>query len=56
MVVSALGTVAMLQAGFNIPQIFLGLGVLNVAVVGVLFILLPEFLQRFVMWLRIKRS
>lgn len=56
MVVSALGTVAMLQAGFNIPQIFLGLGVLNVAIVGILFILLPEFVQRFAVWLRIKTN
>ena len=51
MVISAIGTVLLLQAGFSISQIFLGLGLLNIVVVGILFILLPEFLQRFVVWL-----
>ncbi len=51
-VVSALGTVAMLSAGFDIPQIFLSLGILTVVVMGTLFMLLPEFVQRFVVWLR----
>lgn len=54
MVISAIGTVLLLQAGFSISQIFLGLGLLNVVVVGILFILLPEFLQRFVVWLGLK--
>ena len=52
MVVSALGTVGMLQAGFSIAQIFLSLGLLNAVIVGILFMLLPEFLQRFAAWLR----
>jgi len=52
MVISALGTVAMLSAGFDIPQIFLSLGILTVVVMGTLFMLLPEFVQRFVVWLR----
>ncbi len=52
MVLSALGTVGMLQAGFSIAQIFLSLGLLNAVIVGILFMLLPEFLQRFAAWLR----
>jgi MFS family permease len=47
MVVSALATVGMLQAGFSIPQVFMSLGVLNAVLVGILFMLLPEFVQRF---------
>jgi len=54
MVVSALGTVGMLEAGFSIAEIFLSLGVLNAVIVGILFMLLPEFLQRFAVWLRFK--
>jgi MFS family permease len=55
MVVSALATVGMLQAGFSIPQIFMSLGVLNAVLVGILFMLLPEFVQRFAVWLRFKQ-
>ncbi len=55
MVISALGTVGMLHAGFSIPQIFLGLGVLNVFVTGTLFLLLPEFVERFKVWLHLNR-
>ncbi len=51
MVISAIGTVGLLKAGFSISQIFLGLGLLNVVVVGILFILLPEFVQRFLVWI-----
>ncbi|TGO03199.1 hypothetical protein PN36_10800 [Candidatus Thiomargarita nelsonii] len=42
MVVSALGTVGMLQAGFSIAQIFLSLGLLNAVIVGILFMLSTE--------------
>ena len=52
MVTSALGTVALLYVGFGIPDIFLSLGLLSAVVMGALFISLPEFLQRFRVWLR----
>ncbi|MCK5716623.1 MAG: MFS transporter [Thiomargarita sp.] len=52
MVISALSTVMMLHIGFSIPQIFLSLGVLNVVVAVFLFVRLPEFMQRFMAWLR----
>jgi hypothetical protein len=51
MVVSALGTVGMIQLGFSIPEIFLSLGLLSAIVTGTLFLMLPEFIQRFVVWL-----
>ncbi len=54
MVISAIGTVILLKIGFSIYQIFLCLGLLNIVVVGILFILLPEFLQRFIIWLGFK--
>ncbi|RKZ54835.1 MAG: hypothetical protein DRQ99_30855 [Candidatus Parabeggiatoa sp. nov. 3] len=52
MVISALATVGMLLLGFNIPQIFLFLGLLTIGVTGILFLLLPEFVQRFAVWVR----
>ncbi len=52
MVISALATVGMLLLGFNIPQIFLFLGLLTIGVTGILFLWLPEFIQRFKAWVR----
>ncbi|NJO17667.1 MAG: MFS transporter [Thioploca sp.] len=51
MVISALGIVGMIQLGFSIPQIFLSLGLLSAIVTGTLFLKLPEFTQRFKVWL-----
>jgi len=53
MVISAIGTVGMLQLGFSIPQIFLSLGGLSVIVTGTLFFLHPEFVERFGKWLHL---
>jgi len=50
MVISALGTVGMIQLGFSIPEIFLSLGVLSALITGTLFLILPEFIQRFMAW------
>jgi hypothetical protein len=44
----------MLHAGVSIPQIFLVAGILNIVVTSTLFMLLPEFWQRFAIWLRLK--
>jgi len=54
MVISALATVGMLSVGFSIPQIFLSLGVLSAVVTAMLFLLLPEFGERFIAWLQLK--
>ncbi|WP_460564406.1 MFS transporter, partial [Hydrogenophaga aquatica] len=50
MVVSAVITGALLQAGFTIPQVFLFLGVANAVVAFYIFMLVPEYLLRFVAW------
>jgi hypothetical protein len=50
MVASSLLAGALLGAGLSIPELFLALGLANAVVAGVLFIAVPEFLQRFVAW------
>ena len=50
MVVSAVITGALLKAGFTIPQVFLFLGVANAVVAFHIFMLVPEYLLRFVAW------
>ncbi len=51
MIVSALGVGALLGAGFTIPQVFLVVGLLNAVVAGYIFLLVPEYLLRFVAFL-----
>ena len=51
MVVSALMTGALLAAGFSIPQVFLTLALLNTLVGFYIFLLVPEYLLRFVAFL-----
>ncbi|WP_213958272.1 MULTISPECIES: MFS transporter [unclassified Variovorax] len=41
---------ALLKAGFTIPQIFLFTGIANALVAGYIFLLVPEYLLRFVSW------
>jgi 1-acyl-sn-glycerol-3-phosphate acyltransferase len=53
MVVSALVAMALLQAGFTIPEIFLTTALLNVLVALYIFTLVPEFLLRFLAWILI---
>jgi 1-acyl-sn-glycerol-3-phosphate acyltransferase len=53
MVVAALFGVAMLQAGGTIPQLFLAAAVLNAAVALYIYLLVPEFLMRFLAWILI---
>ena len=50
MVASAVITGALLKAGFTIPQVFLFLGVSNAVVAFYIFMLVPEYLLRFVAW------
>ena len=47
MIVSALGVGLLLQTGFSIPQIFLVVGLLNALVAFYIFMLVPEYLLRF---------
>ena len=48
MIVSSLGAGAMLGAGFTVPQVFLATGLLNALVGAYIFLLVPEYLLRFV--------
>ncbi|RMX03538.1 MFS transporter [Corticibacter populi] len=50
MVASALIAGALLQAGLSIPQLFLALAVANTIVAGYIFLLVPEYLLRFIAW------
>lgn len=48
MIVSAVMAGALLKAGLTIPQIFLVTGLLNAVVVAYIFLLVPEYLLRFI--------
>lgn len=48
MIVSSLMAGALLAAGFSVPQIFLVTGVLNAVVAAYIFLLVPEYLLRFI--------
>ncbi len=48
MIVSAVGVGALLAANFTIPQVFLITGLLNAVVAFYIFMLVPEYLLRFV--------
>ncbi|MGV3654688.1 MAG: MFS transporter [Noviherbaspirillum sp.] len=50
MVASALIAGILLQLGLSIPQIFLAVGLANAAVAGWIFLLVPEYLLRFIAW------
>jgi 1-acyl-sn-glycerol-3-phosphate acyltransferase len=53
MVVSAVVSVLLLNAGLSIPELLLTVALMNAAVAVFIFGLLPEFLMRFVVWLLI---
>ena len=53
MVVASLLSIAVLNIGFSIPELFLILAALNVVVAIYIYALLPEFLMRFIAWLLI---
>ncbi|MEE8055649.1 MAG: MFS transporter [Gammaproteobacteria bacterium] len=56
MVISAGMTIGLLSAGVTIPQVFLVVAMLNVVATGTVFIQIPEFVQRFLVWTRIARA
>ena len=51
MIVSSIGVGALLSAGFSIPQVFLIVGLLNAVVAFYIFLVVPEYLLRFLAWL-----
>ncbi|MDT0616794.1 1-acyl-sn-glycerol-3-phosphate acyltransferase, partial [Streptomyces lancefieldiae] len=50
MIASSVLAGALLGAGFSIPQIFLFTGIANALVAFYIFMLVPEYLLRFVAW------
>jgi 1-acyl-sn-glycerol-3-phosphate acyltransferase len=53
MVIASLMAIAVLNLGFSIPELFLILAALNVAVSIYIYSLLPEFMMRFLAWVLI---
>jgi 1-acyl-sn-glycerol-3-phosphate acyltransferase len=53
MVASAGIALGLLEAGLSIPELFLVTGVMNAAVALYIYLLVPEFLMRFLAWLLI---
>ena len=51
MIVSAGLAGAMLKAGATVPQVFLALGLANAVVAGYIFLVVPEYLLRFLAWI-----
>jgi 1-acyl-sn-glycerol-3-phosphate acyltransferase len=51
MIASALLAGALLSAGFTVPQLFLFVGIANAVVAAYIFLLVPEYLLRFIAWL-----
>lgn len=53
MIVASLMAMALLHAGLSIPELFLVVGLMNAAVAAYVYLLVPEFLMRFLCWLLI---
>jgi 1-acyl-sn-glycerol-3-phosphate acyltransferase len=51
MIASSVIAGALLKAGFGIPQIFLFVGIANAVVAFYIFLLVPEYLLRFLAWM-----
>jgi 1-acyl-sn-glycerol-3-phosphate acyltransferase len=51
MIASSVGAGALIGAGLTIPQVFLVMGLLNALVAFYVFLLVPEYLLRFVAWI-----
>jgi 1-acyl-sn-glycerol-3-phosphate acyltransferase len=50
MIASSILAGAMLALGASVPQIFLAVGIANIVVAGYIFLLVPEYLLRFIAW------
>jgi 1-acyl-sn-glycerol-3-phosphate acyltransferase len=53
MIVASLMGAGLLSAGLTIPQLFLVVALMNAAVAAYIYLLVPEFLMRFLAWLLI---
>ncbi len=53
MVMAALAAILLLKAGLSMPDLFLVTGLMNAAVALFIYLLVPEFLMRFLAWLLI---
>ncbi len=53
MLVAAAMATVLLKAGLTLPQLYLVVGIMNAAVALYIFLLIPEFLMRFVVWMLI---
>ena len=53
MVVASLMAAALLHTGLSLPQLYLVVGLLNAAVAVYIYLLVPEFLMRFIVWMLI---
>ena len=53
MVVASIMAAVLLSAGLTLPQLFLVVGIMNMAVALYIFLLVPEFLMRFLVWMLI---
>jgi 1-acyl-sn-glycerol-3-phosphate acyltransferase len=51
MIAAALIAGALLDAGFTVPQLFLAIGLANAVVAAYIFLLVPEYLLRFIAWI-----
>jgi hypothetical protein len=51
MIVASLMATALLRSGLTLPQLFLVVGLMNAAVAAYIYLLVPEFLMRFLCWL-----
>ncbi len=50
-IIAALMSKALLDSGLGFPELFLVVGLMNAAVAGYIYLLVPEFLMRFICWL-----
>jgi 1-acyl-sn-glycerol-3-phosphate acyltransferase len=53
MVIASVMAAGLLKAGLSLPQLFLVVGIMNMAVALYIFLLVPEFLMRFLVWMLI---
>src|SRR5262249_26756924 len=52
-IIAALMSKTLLDAGLGFPELFLVVGLMNAAVAGYIYMLVPEFLMRFICWILI---
>lgn len=53
MVVASIMAAMLLRSGLSLPELYLVVGIINLAVAAYIFLLIPEFLMRFIVWILI---